>query len=133
MRLSELVTAISIFIISSSVSAAAFMTIRKNILRHEDFSRQAAALLDCDDLIRKEIKKIKIPYWKNFEKETERQKPSLEEHLQILGREKGIKINGITFVHDRKHNADGIKVEWEKDGKKYTSQEFIKQRIVNEQ
>lgn len=132
MRLSELVIAISIFIISSSIFGASFITIRKNILRYEDFSKQSVALLESDDLIRNEIKKIKIPYWKNFEKEAKNQKPSLEEHLQILERERGIKIKEITFVYEKKHNADGIKVEWEKDGKKYTSQEFIKQRIVNE-
>ena len=82
--------------------------------------------------IREEIKKLEIPYWKNFDKEFEKEKILLEERLRILGGSKGFEITDVSSVYDRKRKSEGIKVEWKFCGKEYTCQEFIKQRIVDE-
>ena len=131
MRMTELIVAITIFLIACAVFTASLINVRRSVSRSEDFSKSAVVLLDTDALIRKEIKKIDIPYWKSFDREFEKEKIVLEEKLRFLGQSRGFEINGISCVYDRKNFSEGIKVEWNIYGRKYVCQEFIKQRIVN--
>jgi hypothetical protein len=132
MKLTELIVAIAIFLIACAVFNASLINVRRSVVRSEDFSKSAVILLDTDALIREEIKKLEIPYWKNFDKEFEKEKILLEERLRILGGSKGFEITDVSSVYDRKRKSEGIKVEWKFCGKEYTCQEFIKQRIVDE-
>ena len=58
MKLSELIFAVSIFLISCAVFSASLINVRRGVNKAEGFSKNAVALLDTDALIRKEIKKI---------------------------------------------------------------------------
>lgn len=131
MKLSELIFTISFFLISCAVFSASLINVRRGVNKAATFSKKAVALLDTDALIRKEIKKINIPYWKNFDKEFENEKITLEEKLKISSETKGFETANISSVYDRKHYCEGIKVEWKLNGRKYETLEFIKQRIVN--
>ena len=44
-----------------------------------------------------------------------------------------MEIISVSSVYDKKKKAEGIKVEWMTCNKKYESQEFICQRIVDEE
>ena len=131
MKLTELIVAIAIFLIASGVFTASLINVRRAVVRSEDASRKAVVLLETDALIRKEIQKISIPYWRSFESDFEKEKVSFEERLKIYGADKGFEITDIRAVYDNNKQAEGIKVIWKFCGKEYMCQEFIKQRINN--
>ena len=133
MKLSEVVVAVAIFLMACAVFSASLINVRRGVDRSEAFSKNAVVLLDVDTLIRKEIKKINVPYWKSFDREFEKEKILLEENLKNIGKEKGFEVESVSSVYDRKRHSEGIKVEWKIYGRKYASREFIKQRIVNEE
>ena len=133
MKLTEVIVAVAIFLIACAVFSASLINVRRSVDRSEAFSKNAVALLDTDTLIRKEIKKINVPYWKSFDSEFKKEKILLEENLKNIGKDKGFEVESVSFVYDRKHRSEGIKIEWKIYGRKYVCQEFIRQRIVNEE
>ncbi|MGN0732533.1 MAG: hypothetical protein ACI4MA_11615 [Treponema sp.] len=133
MKLSEVIVATAIFLIACAVFSASLINVRRSVSKSEDFSKSAVALLDADALIRKEIKKINASYWKSFDRKFEKEKILLEENLRNIGKDKGFEVEKVSSVYDRKHHSEGIKVEWKIYGRKYSCQEFIKQRFVNEE
>lgn len=133
MKLTEILVAIVVFIIASTVFTASFINVRKSIVKTEEYSKKAIEILEKDFLIRKEIRKIEVPYWKSFEKEFQKGKKVFEEQLKILASKNEMEIISVSSVYDKKKKAEGIKVEWMTCNKKYESQEFICQRIVDEE
>lgn len=133
MKLTEILVAIVVFIIASTVFTASFINVRKSIVKTEEYSKKAIEILEKDFLIRKEIRKIEVPYWKSFEKEFQKEKKVFEEQLKILASKNEMEIVSVSSVYDKKKKAEGIKVEWMTCNKKYESQEFICQRIVDEE
>lgn len=133
MKLTEVIVAVAIFLIACAVFSASLINVRRSVDRSEAFSKNAVALLDTDTLIRKEIKKINVPYWKSFDSEFKKEKILLEENLKNIGKDKGFEVESVSSVYDRKHRSEGIKIGWKIYGRKYVCQEFIRQRIVNEE
>lgn len=133
MKLTEVIVAVAIFLIACTVFSASLINVMRGVDRSEAFSKNAVALLDTDTIIRKEIKKINVPYWKSFDSEFKKEKILLEESLKNIGKDKGFKVESVSSVYDRKHRSEGIKIEWKIYGRKYVCQEFIRQRIVNEE
>lgn len=133
MKLTEILVAIVVFIIASTVFTSSFINVRKSIVKTEEYSKKAIEILEKDFLIRKEIRKIEVPYWKSFEKEFQKEKKVFEEQLKILAIKNEMEIISVSSVYDKKKKAEGIKVEWMTCNKKYESQEFICQRIVDEE
>lgn len=133
MKLTEILVAIVVFIIASTVFTTSFINVRKSIVKTEEYSKKAIEILEKDFLIRKEIRKIEVPYWKSFEKEFQKEKKVFEEQLKILASKNEMEIISVSSVYDKKKKAEGIKVEWMTCNKKYESQEFICQRIVDEE
>ena len=133
MKLTEVIVAVAIFLIACAVFSASLINVRRIVDRSEAFSKNAVVLLDADTLIRKEIKKINAPYWKSFDSEFKKEKILLEENLKNIGKDKGFEVESVSSVYDRKHRSEGIKIEWKIYGRKYVCQEFIRQRIVNEE
>lgn len=128
MKLTELLVSIAIFLMSSAVFAASLINERSGIARAEAASKNAVSMLETDALLRKEIRKFNIPYWKNFDTEFE----AIKRTLLLFCAEKGIEAVSISSVYDTRHRMEGIKIEWKLNGKNYASQEFIKQRIADE-
>ena len=62
MKLTEILVAIVVFIIASTVFTASFINVRKSIVKTEEYSKKAIEILEKDFLIRKEIRKIEVPY-----------------------------------------------------------------------
>ena len=133
MKLTEVIVAVAIFLIACAVFSVSLINVRRGVDRSEAFSKNAVALLDTDTLIRKEIKKINAPYWKSFDSEFKKEKILLEENLKNIGKDKGFEVESVSSVYDRKRRSEGIKIEWKIYGRKYVCQEFIRQRIVNEE
>ncbi|MDD5811795.1 MAG: hypothetical protein PUD17_06810 [Treponema sp.] len=133
MKLTEVIVAVAIFLIACTVFSASLINVMRGVDRSEAFSKNAVALLDTDTIIRKEIKKINVPYWKSFDSEFKKEKILLEESLKNIGKDKGFKVESVSSVYDRKRRSEGIKIEWKIYGRKYVCQEFIRQRIVNEE
>lgn len=130
MKLNEVMVAIVIFVIVSTLFASAAVDVRKGILKGEGHSRTAMELLKIDEVFRKEIKKIEIPYWKNFEKEFAKTKLQFMEHLEEINIEGSPEIVSLEAVLDEKYCTEGIRIEWKHKGKTYVTQEYIKQRII---
>ena len=133
MKLTEVIVAVAIFLIACAVFSVSLINVRRGVDRSEAFSKKAVALLDTDTLIRKEIKKINVPYWKSFDSELKKEKILLEENLKNIGKDKGFEVESVSSVYNRKRRSEGIKIEWKIYGRKYVCQEFIRQRIVNEE
>ena len=133
MKLTEVIVAVAIFLIACAVFSVSLINVRRGVDRSEAFSKNAVALLDTDTLIRKEIKKINVPYWKSFDSELKKEKILLEENLKNIGKDKGFEVESVSSVYNRKRRSEGIKIEWKIYGRKYVCQEFIRQRIVNEE
>ena len=125
MKLTEVIVAVAIFLIACAVFSASLINVRRGVDRSEAFSKNAVELLD--------IKKINVPYWKSFDSEFNKEKMVLEGRLNNLGIDKGFEVESVSSVYDRKRRSEGIKIEWKIYGRKYVCQEFIRQRIVNEE
>ena len=119
MKLTEVIVAVAIFLIACAVFSVSLINVRRGVDRSEAFSKNAVALLDTDTLIRKEIKKINVPYWKSFDSEFKKEKILLEENLKNIGKDKGFEVESVSSVYDRKRRSEGIKVEWKIYGRKY--------------
>lgn len=128
MKLTEVLVSIAIFLIASAVLVASLINIRQSVLKSEVSSKNAVLLLETDSFLRKEIRSFNVPYWKNFDREFE----GIREKILLFCNEKGLEIVLVSSAYDRKCRAQGIKIEWKFDGKKYSTKEFIKQRIVYE-
>lgn len=128
MKLTELLVSIAIFLMASAVLTASLVNAKSSIAKTEAASKNAVSMLETDALLRKEIRKFNIPYWKNFDMEFE----DIKGTLLIFCAEKGIEATSISSVYDTRHRMEGIKIEWKFNGKNYASQEFIKQRIADE-
>lgn len=128
MKLTELLVSIAIFLMASVVLTENLVNARNGIAKTEAASKNAVSMLETDVLLRKEIRKFNIPYWKNFDMEFE----DIKGTLLIFCAEKGIEATSISSVYDARHRMEGVKIEWKFNGKNYTSQEFIKQRIADE-
>ena len=128
MKLTEAIVCVAIFLISVTIFLSSLINIRQNINSSTKASVSAISLIHIDYTLRKEIQEIKIPYWKNFNKSF----ISSAENLRIEGQSQDIKITSVSPAYDVKHKAEGINIEWEMDGKKYITTEYIKQRIIDE-
>lgn len=128
MRLTETLVAITIFLISSAVFAASLVNVGRCVAKSESASRSAVLTLKTDALLRKEIKGLGMPYWKNFDAEFK----AAEEEIELFCARNNIELVSVFPVYDKKHRAEGIKVEWRLFGKSHKSLEFIKQRIVDD-
>lgn len=128
MKLTEMLVSIAIFLIASAVFTSSLISLRKGVLESEGISKNAVSLLETDSFLRKEIQSFNVPYWKNFNCEFE----GIREKLLHSCGEKGINIISVSLVYDRKHMAQGIKIEWKSGRKNYSTQEFIKQKVVYE-
>lgn len=84
MKLTELLVATAVFIMAAAVFTASFITVRRSILKSEAVSKSAVSLLETDEFLRKEIKCLDVPYWKNFNRELE----GIKEKLFISCNEK---------------------------------------------
>ena len=127
MNLTELLASLAIFLTASSAFTESLISVKQNIERSVKKSESAVMLLETDSALRKKIRSLEIPYWKNFDSSF---KP-LKENLELFCEEKGIKAVSVCSVYDKKRRVEGIKIEWMHDGKKYETRELIKQRIVN--
>ncbi|MGN0739528.1 MAG: hypothetical protein ACI4LX_05095 [Treponema sp.] len=128
MNLTEILAATAVSVTAVSAFTGSLISVRQGIARSERKSESAVLLLETDSALRKKMRSIEIPYWKNFDAEFK----SAKESLELFCAEKGIEGVFISQVYDRKHRAEGIKIEWNHDGKKHETQEFIKQRITDE-
>lgn len=118
----------AILIMASAAFGVSFSGMRRGILRSEAASKGTASFLEADMLLRKEIRKISVPYWKNFDAEFD----GIKERLLSFCSERGIDAVSVSSVYDRKHNAEGIRMEWNYRGRRHSTQEFIRQRITDE-
>ncbi len=128
MKLTEMLVSIAIFLIASALFTSSLISLRKRILESEGISRNAVSLLETDSFLRKEIQSFNVPYWKNFNCEFE----GIRKKLLLSCNQKEIKVISVSLIYDRKHMAEGIKIEWTFSGKNYSTQEFIKQKVVYE-
>lgn len=129
MKLTEVLVSAAVFIIASAVIASSLVNIRRSVSKSEASSRSAVLLLESDEFLRKQIQGFDISYWKDFDSEFE----GVKERLLRSCDEKEMEIVSVSPVHDKKRGAEGIKIEWNFCGKKYSTQEFIKQRIADEE
>ena len=128
MKLTELIVSIAIFLLSCTAFLSGFVTVRKSSEKVSFASEGVSELIQNDLLLRSEIKKIRVPYWKNFDQKGK----VYSEKFVLLGAEKGIEVTGAEIVYDSRHRREGLRVEWKFGGNDYVTQEFIKQRIIDE-
>ena len=82
-----------------------------------------------DALIRKEIKAVDLCYWKNFDNEI---KDDIV-RLQLLKLKGEANVTSVRKIYDNKTKKYGIRIEWNLNGKKYITQEYIKPGFINVQ
>ncbi len=128
MKLTELIVSIAIFLLSCTAFLSGFVTVRKSSEKVSFASEGVSELIQNDLLLRSEIKKIRVPYWKNFDQKGK----VYSEKFLLFGTEKGIEVTRAEIVYDSRHRREGLRVEWKFGGKDYVTQEFIKQRIIDE-
>ena len=92
MNLTELLASLAIFLTASSAFTESLISVKQNIERSVKKSESAVMLLETDSALRKKIRSLEIPYWKNFDSSF---KP-LKENLELFCEEKGIKGKDIT-------------------------------------
>ncbi|MDO4505665.1 MAG: hypothetical protein Q4B64_01820 [Spirochaetales bacterium] len=130
MKLAEVMVAVAVFLIASVAITSTIINVRKGIDKAERHSREAIEILEADEILRKEIKKIEVPYWQNFEKTFKAKELQLKETLAGMEIKGNLEIVSVTAVRDEKYGAEGIRIQWKHRGKDYATQEFVKQRII---
>lgn len=128
MKLTEIVVCTMIFLISATAFMGAFVNVQKSSKRTALVSASVSTAAKTDFLIRKEIQDVKIPYWKNVHKGAE----SVMEKIRRFGAEAGIEITDIYPVYEKTYDMEGFQVEWNSNGKKYVTREYLRQRIADE-
>lgn len=126
MKLTDIVFAVIVFSITSICFLQGYIGMEKNGLGVMNSIQDSNTVLQTDFLIRRRSKSVKIPYWKNAEKEVELEK------IEILNSEfgDGIKIVSVETVKN-KTNIDGFKVSWTYKNKKIeTIEEFSSRTFI---
>lgn len=128
MRLAEIFMCVAIFLLSSSAFLSSIVVVRKSAGKVVFVSRNVSAVIKADSFLRNEIKNIYVPYWRSLKKQEE----IYSEKMGLLGVEKGLEIMAVELVYDDDYHSEGVRVRWRLGGKDYETQEFVKQRIVDE-
>lgn len=128
MRLAEIFMCVAIFLLSSSAFLSSIVVVRKSAGKVVFVSRNVSAIIEADSFLRNEIKNIYVPYWRSLKKQEE----IYSEKMGLLGVEKGLEIMAVELVYDDDYHSEGVRVRWRLGGKDYETQEFVKQRIVDE-
>lgn len=129
MKLTEILLCIAIFFIASTIFMESLINVERNVSKSEQALKTMSSVLATDMLLRQKMRMIDIPYWKRFRNEYEQEK----EKLLIFAAENNIKLVSVSPIYDEKYKAEGIRIEWVYDGKDYVTQEYIKQRIIDEE
>ena len=128
MRLTEILVCMAISVTASLAFMGSLINVRRSVTESEKASCGVSAVLDTDILLRREMRKADIPYWKNFRREYEKEK----ERLFLFASENGIDVLEISPVYDEKSGAEGIEIEWARGAVSAVTREYIRQRIVDE-
>ena len=129
MKLTELIVCIAFFLVFSCVFFQSFLAVNGNVRSVKNICMQGAEAVSFDAFLRNEVRKMKIPYWKNFENCAF----SYSEKIWLCASEKNAEIKGVVPVIDKKKGCEGFLIEWSLNGRTYVTREVIKQRIVDEE
>lgn len=128
MKLTEVLVSLAISLIAVAVFTASVITVHRGINKTETISKNALTILETDAFLRKHINEFDVPYWKSFDKAFE----IIQDKLAVDCAMNGISVVSIASLYDKKHNSEGVCIEWQHNGKHYTTKEIIKQRIIDE-
>lgn len=129
MKLTEILICTLIFLIVSMVCLETFTNVRSKVDGIKRSNVSTDIVMKNDVLIRKEIKSVDLCYWKNFDNEVQ---DDLE-RMQLFKLKGGAKVVSARKIYSNKVNEYGIRIEWDLDGKKYITQEYIKPGFINVQ
>ena len=129
MKLTEIIISMAIFLICAIVFLNTLVNVTKSVTKSTAKTNQVSSIISIDYAIRKDIRTIEIPYWKNISSYYS----TIENHLLLLEAEKGITITSVSPVYNKKHKREGIQVIWTTNNKQYITTEYIKQRILDEE
>ena len=115
MKLTELLISIAIFTIVVGTTVNAYTSFIKNSNRLEIETRNADKVLVTDFKIRKEIKDIKIPYWKNVNTEFIKYITQLKQ----TNYNDSISIINVEPLKNSKGIVKGLIVTWNYQDKTY--------------
>ena len=127
MKLIDVIAAVIIFAISSVCFLQGYTYVEKNRTGVTKSSEDSSVILKTDYLIRKKIKAIKIPYWKNFSNQ-------IENEMITIGSsqfKEDIKIISVEIIKKGK-TINGLKVLWSYKDKKFETIEELSSRTFIE-
>ena len=129
MKLTEILICIVIFLIVSVVCLESYTNLRSKTDSINKLNISTDVLMKNDSLIRKEIKSVELCYWKCFDNEVKDDLIRMQ-HLKLQG---GANVTSVRKIYDNKIKEYGIQIEWDLNGKKYVTQEYIKPGFINVQ
>lgn len=129
MKLTEILICTVIFLIVSMICLESYTNVSSKADNIKRSNASTDIVMKNDALIRKEIKAVNLCYWKNFDNEV---KDDLE-RMQLLKLKGGAKVISASKIYSNKVNEYGIRIEWNLNGKKYITQEYIKPGFINVQ
>lgn len=127
MKLIDVIAAVIIFAISSVCFLQGYTYVEKNRTGVTKSLENSSVILKTDYLIRKKIKDIKIPYWKNFSNQ-------IENEMITIGSsqfKEDIKIISVEIIKKGK-TINGLKVLWSYKDKKFETIEELSSRTFIE-
>lgn len=127
MKVSEIFISILIFLLVCMCAGESFIYFSKNQKKINLLISESETVLSTDIKIRKNIRNIKIPYWKNAKNLMEKER----EKLLSTDLNKEVKILSIEVNENKKDEISGLKVLWLYKGKVHeTNEEFIFGKII---
>ena len=127
MKLIDVIAAVIIFAISSVCFLQGYTYVEKNRTGVTKSLEDSSVILKTDYLIRKKIKSIEIPYWKNFSNQ-------IENEMITIGSsqfKEDIKIISVEIIKKGK-TINGLKVLWSYKDKKFETIEELSSRTFIE-
>lgn len=108
MRLSEVIISIVIFFLALICFSESYTVFIKNERKIKGNSEYSVEILKTDKKLRKEIKAINVPYWKNTEKEVFKEM----ERIMMLNLGDNVKISSVKIIKNENGIFEGLSIAW---------------------
>ncbi len=129
MKLTEILVCTALFLLASIIFLGTLVITRNGATNAILKTESIQDIISADSFLREKIWERKISYWNNLANECS----IIEEQLKLNEENIGIHILSVHPVVDEQNVSEGICIEWNKGNNNYVTQEYIRQRIINEE
>lgn len=119
MKFSEIIVCAAIFLLVSICFSQSIVYARRSCRRISENALKAECILETDFRIRKAVRSVKIPYWKNTLNETE----DIKRNIVHFDFGKDVKVISCDEITGSRGRIRGMCVKWSLNSRIYETRE----------